>query len=69
MRQTTAPSPIDISRQHTAGDRRAADIARRIADGDTRGVTDGIEATRIRRLARTLAGPLRGGAAGTTRTA
>ena len=69
MRQTTAPSPIDVARQHTADDRRAADDARRLVLDDEPQRADGIEATRIRRLARTLAGPLRGGAPGATRTA
>ena len=51
MRQTTAASPIAMAREHTAGDRRAADDARRIAPDDEPRPTDGVEATRIRRLA------------------
>ena len=69
MRQTTATSPLDVARQRTAADRRAADNARRIRLDDERRGTDGIEATRIRRLARLLGGPLHGGAPGATRTA
>jgi len=69
MRQTTAANPIAMAREHTTGERRAADHARRIAlVGGPRPV-DGIEATRIRRLARTLVGPMRGGAPRATRTA
>jgi hypothetical protein len=68
MRQTTAPSPFDVGRQHTAGDRRAADDARRITGDDDPRPTDGIEATRIRRLARTVLGPMHGRAPGATRT-
>ena len=69
MRQTTATSPLDVARQQTAGDRRAADDARRITGDDEPQPIDGIEATRIRRLARTVLGPMHGGAPGATRTA
>jgi hypothetical protein len=69
MRQTTATNPIDMARQHTSDDRRAADDARRMRLDDETRITDGIEATRIRRLARLLGGPLHGGAPGATRTA
>jgi hypothetical protein len=69
MRQTTATNPIDMARQHTSDDRRAADDARRMRLDDETRITDGIEATRIRRLARLLGAPLHGGAPGATRTA
>lgn len=69
MRQTTTASPIAMAREHAAGDRQAADDKRRVAPDDEPRPTDGVEATRIRRLARTLVGPLRGGVPGATRTA
>ena len=59
MRQTTTASPIAMAREHAAGDRQAADDKRRVAPDDEPRPTDGVEATRIRRLARTLVGPLR----------
>ena len=69
MRQTTATSPIDVARRQTEADRRAADHERRLALDEEPRHSDGIEATRIRRLARTVLGPLHGGAPGATRTA
>jgi hypothetical protein len=69
MRQTTATRPIDMARRQTEADRRAADLERRLALDEEPRQIDGIEATRIRRLARTVLGPLHGGAPGATRTA
>lgn len=69
MRQITTTSPIDVARRQTAADRSAADLERRLALDEEPRQGDGIEATRIRRLARTLLGPLHGGAPGATRTA
>ena len=69
MRQTTAPRPIDIARQHTEGDRRAADEARRLSIDDAPDAIEVAPGGRIRRFVRTLVGPIHGGSPGATRTA